>query len=527
MEPKMSASGSKRCKVDSKNRAFNPNWTAGFLFIMPSHLNAKPLCLICQTTVAVCKVANLKRHFESKHSNFNTAYSPGSVLRRDKIESLKSSYHTSNLILTTSANVQEKTTAASLWVMWALAKKKKPFLDSELVKECTLELLDKLLAGDKNKDDILNRVKQVPLSDSTAARTVEIIGEDCLSALLSELKNTKYMSLAVDESCDFTDTAQLSLFVRFYDGEIFKEKFLCLIPIETYTTGEIVFEKVKVFFNQHGLDLQKVNLLVTDGASSMTGKAKGFASRLTVIHPSLNTLHCIIHQTVLCAFLCGITGHLNSLNLQLQGRASSVGDLFEKVCAFQRNLEIFNTDLTGKMLHFPTLRVVVATDDTSMKMMQEFTNNLIKNFQMRFENFKIPKDVLLFVRDPFVVCADGPSEAKNIFHSIDEGAFQLEIVRLQSSDVLKAKFREVGPCDFWTQYADQFQNSQNLAIFLLTMFGSTFLCESGISSMNIIKNQHRSRLTNEHLHQCMRLALTSYKPVFTKLARERQCHLSH
>ncbi|MGH0136969.1 UNVERIFIED_CONTAM: hypothetical protein FKN15_071072 [Acipenser sinensis] len=164
MEPKMSASGSKRCKVDSENRAFNPNWTADFLFIMPSHLNAKPLCLICQTTVAVSKVANIKRHFESKHNNFNTAYPPGSVLRRDKIESLKSSYHTSNLILTTSATVQEKATAASLRVMWALAKKKKPFLDSELVKECTLELLDELLDGDKNKDDILNRVKQFPLS---------------------------------------------------------------------------------------------------------------------------------------------------------------------------------------------------------------------------------------------------------------------------------------------------------------------------------------------------------------------------
>ncbi|KAK6485749.1 general mRNAion factor II-I repeat domain-containing protein 2B-like [Huso huso] len=324
------------------------------------------------------------------------------------------------------------------------------------------------------------------------------------------------MSLAVDESCDFTDTAQLSLFVRFYDGEIFKEEFLCLIPLETYSTGEIVFEKLKGFCNQHGLDLQKVNLLVTDRAPSMTGKEKGFASRLTAIHPSLNTLHCIIHQAVLCgklsgelkktmdfvmrlvncirstsslqhrlfqallqdvsaeyndlllhndvrwlsrgrvlqrfcalqkeiteflsnqktskagellefmsdvptmsrvAFLCDITGHLNSLNLQLQGRASSVGDLFEKVCAFQRNLEIFNTDLTGKMLHFPTLRIV-ATDETSMKMMQEFMNNLIKNFQMRFENFKIPKDVLLFVQDPFVVSADRPcpSEAKNILH---------------------------------------------------------------------------------------------------------------
>lgn len=52
--------------------------------------------------------------------------------------------------------------------MWVSAKKKKPFMDSKLVKECMLKILDKLFAGEKNNDDILNRVKPVPLSDSTA-----------------------------------------------------------------------------------------------------------------------------------------------------------------------------------------------------------------------------------------------------------------------------------------------------------------------------------------------------------------------
>lgn len=128
------------------------------------------------------------------------------------------------------------------------------------------------------------------------------------------------------------------------------------------------------------------------------------------------------------AFLCDITGHLNSFSLQLHGRASSARDLFEKVCACQRNLEIFQADLTGKMLHFPTLHVV-ATDETSMEMLHEFLNNLIKNFKMGFENFKIPKDLILFV-----VSAGGPypSEAKNTLDSINEGAFLLESVRLQS-----------------------------------------------------------------------------------------------
>ncbi|XP_065264348.1 cAMP-dependent protein kinase type II-alpha regulatory subunit [Emys orbicularis] len=84
--------------------------------------------------------------------------------------------------------------------------------------------------------------------------------------------------------------------------------------------------------------------------------------------------------------------------LELQGHASCIGDLFEKVYAYQRNLAIFQTDLTGKMLHFPTLSVVV-TDETSMKAMQKFLNDLIGNFKMRFENFKIRRDLLLFVRE--------------------------------------------------------------------------------------------------------------------------------
>lgn len=59
----------------------------------------------------------------------------------------------------------------------------------------------------------------------------------------------------------------------FYDGEIFKLEFLCLIPLETYPTGRSIFVKVKGFLEKKmGLGLQKVNLLVTDGGPSVTGK---------------------------------------------------------------------------------------------------------------------------------------------------------------------------------------------------------------------------------------------------------------
>lgn len=57
-----------------------------------------------------------------------------------------------------SATVQGKATAAAHWRMWALAKRKRPFLDAKLVKERTLETLEELFAGGKNKADIVTRV---------------------------------------------------------------------------------------------------------------------------------------------------------------------------------------------------------------------------------------------------------------------------------------------------------------------------------------------------------------------------------
>src|SRR4029434_3101524 len=43
---------------------------------------------------------------------------------------------------------------------------------------------------------------------------------------------------------------------------------------------------------------------------------------------------------------------------------------------------------------------------------------------------------------------------------------------------------------------------------------STYCCVSAFSTMNMVKNKYRSTLTNGHLHQCLRLALTSLMPKF-------------
>ncbi|PNF20389.1 hypothetical protein B7P43_G09706, partial [Cryptotermes secundus] len=45
-------------------------------------------------------------------------------------------------------------------------------------------------------------------------------------------------------------------------------------------------------------------------------------------------------------------------------------------------------------------------------------------------------------------------------------------------------------------------------------FGSTYLCESAFSYLKMTKSKQRSNMTDEHLQDCMKLALTQHSPDF-------------
>lgn len=66
-----------------------------------------------------------------------------------------------------------------------------------------------------------------------------------------------------------------------------------------------------------------------------------------------------------------------------------MGDLAEKVAAFQVNLDVFLTDLTGRRLHFPTLSSV-SVSATAIATMKELLISLAQNFKDRHDSFSIP-----------------------------------------------------------------------------------------------------------------------------------------
>ncbi|KAK0136278.1 General transcription factor II-I repeat domain-containing protein 2 [Merluccius polli] len=62
---------------------------------------------------------------------------------------------------------------------------------------------------------------------------------------------------------------------------------------------------------------------------------------------------------------------------------------------------------------------------------------------------------------------------------------------------------------------------------MLSMFGSTYLCEQLFSSMKMTKTSHRSRLTDEHLCSILRTSSAlSLSPDIDELAPKKRCQVS-
>ncbi|KAK0135260.1 SCAN domain-containing protein 3 [Merluccius polli] len=228
------------------------------------------------------------------------------------------------------------------------------------------------------------------------------------------------------------------------------------------------------------------------------------------------------------AFLTDIFSHLNALNLQLQGKEKSVVDLVEKLDAFGNKLDLFNADLlSGRLLHFSTLKKVGQSHVTDR--MKKFITQLKDNFSSRFDDFLIPRDVIGFVRDPFSINPSGEFSTNSVkMMPLDEAAIQSELAEIQAAGDLKAALRGAENLGvFWLSCPEEYGTLKTLAMYVLTMFGSTYTCEAAFSKMNNIKTHERNRLSHQSLEDSLRISLTAAKPDVKKLVSEGKCNFSH
>ncbi|XP_063989608.1 general transcription factor II-I repeat domain-containing protein 2-like [Diachasmimorpha longicaudata] len=288
--------GPKKRKVTEELRSFQDRWTDNYFFV---EFKTKPICLICNEYVSVMKEYNIKRHYETKHANKFDQYK--GKFRKDQVKSLQIKFSAQEQIFTRATSESTCYVKASYAVAAILGKKSKAFSEGEIVKEC-LESVAAIICPEKKKD-----FSKSSLSRETITRRVDDMGKHIEDKLKNRASEFIYYALALDESTDMTDTAQVAIFIRGVDPSYNKmEELAALFPLKDTTKSRDLLEAVQSTINRFSLQLNNLSGITTDGAPAMVGKHEGLVKLIekeacNVGNMSMLNFHCIIHQENLCA----------------------------------------------------------------------------------------------------------------------------------------------------------------------------------------------------------------------------------
>lgn len=600
---------SKKRKLFEENRVFNDAWTDLYFFI---NYNGKPLCLICQKTIAIQKEYNVKRHYDTEHKA-KFACLVGD-LRKNKISALKSSVKNQQNVFKVQVQNSESCVRASLRVAEILAKSGRPFTDSELVKQCALVIADEVCPDQKKK------FENISLSARTCTRRTEDLGDNLSRQLLEKVQQFEWFSLATDESDDVSDTAQLLIFVRGIDKNFnVCEELLQLCSLKGTTTGEDLFRNLEQAMVSMQLPWHKLVSVTTDGGRNMSGQNKGLVGRIRTKLEEIGCdiplfFHCIIHQEALCCrvlawkeimdivistvncirknglthrqfqqflsemeadhgdvlyysevrwlsrgavlkrffdlrkeintfmnekgklvpeltdpqwlinlgFLTDLTYELNGLNVRLQGKNKLISDMHTDVKAFQTKIKLFIKHIDEKKLdHFPNCKKAVEEAGINFHLksdkMKDVLIQIQNQFSDRFGDFEKVSSKLKIFANPFSCDIEAvPTH------------LQMNVIDLQSNDTLKNSFCEINDLvKFYGSLSSDFDELKRFAQQLITIFGSTYLCEQTFSILNYRKNKYASRLTDEHLRAILRISTTNMKANIQQIAAQIQPQTSH
>uniref|UniRef100_A0A3B3XNZ9 DUF4371 domain-containing protein n=1 Tax=Poecilia mexicana TaxID=48701 RepID=A0A3B3XNZ9_9TELE len=224
------------------------------------------------------------------------------------------------------------------------------------------------------------------------------------------------------------------------------------------------------------------------------------------------------------AFLVDLTHHLNTLNKNLQGKEQLMPQLYAHMKAFCVKLRLFETQLRSfNPAHFPALSEIKSafpkTDLSAKK--EKYVSviaSLVTEFNQRFQDFSdIEKQIKLF-STPFLVDAEEVEES-----------LQLELIEMQCDDSLKSQHQLLSLPEFYQSLDNaKFPLMRLHAKRMMSLFGSTYICEQTFPQLNQNKSRLRTRMTDTHLCEILRVSTTKLSPnMSTILQSKGQHHCSH
>uniref|UniRef100_UPI00358FE70F protein FAM200C-like n=1 Tax=Myxine glutinosa TaxID=7769 RepID=UPI00358FE70F len=526
-----------------------------------------PQCVICYKTLSndAMRPTRLERHLRTTHPELADKSQAFFVAKREALKRAK---------LDSSGTFRQQTSKiveASYEIALLVAKNKKSHTIGEtLIKPSLLRAAELILGKDS-----ANKLSAISLSNDTIKGQIDEMSQDIKEQVTDQIRASPVFAIQCDKTTDVAQCSQLIMYARFILGDSVKEEMLFCHPLETYTTAADVFEMVSKFFEENRLSWDALVGVCTDGAPAMLGLRSGFVTKVKQKSPSAIGTHCVIHRESLASktlpaemrdflnlaikvvnFIKG--GALNSrlfkqlckdldcdhqallfhTNVRWLSKGNMLGrvyELREEVATFldvQRKADLYKMFQSREcQLSLAYLvDIFEALNGINQKLQGKHINiitqyDAIRAFMAKLDLWKCRMEAGNIACFPNLDSAvpDGLLDSKlNVADVSDE--VQEEFLELKFNSSAEDDFEILDLETFWVKYLPVYPLISLQAVRILTMFGSTYLCEAAFSALVAVKTKYRSKLNVEGDLRC---ALSGTRPRIPDLIAKKQCQPSH
>ncbi|KAJ3587490.1 hypothetical protein NHX12_011087 [Muraenolepis orangiensis] len=424
-------------KKDDEYRTFQDEWTEEFAFVERA---GSAVCLICNDKITSLKRSNVKRHFDTRHATFASKY-PAGDSRKKACQELLSRVQASQQQLrvwTRQGDYNSASFAGSL----AIVRNGKPFTDGEYAKTFMLDVANELFDDLPNKDKIIKRIQDMPLSARTVHDRTIVMANKVEETQVKDINAAPFFSLALDESTDMCDRQfgeVMSLVIRVINFIVARalndRQFKTLLDEVNNYPGLLLHSNVR--WLSRGKVLSRFAACLNEIRTFLEMKGVG--------HPELADTEWLLKFY----YLVDLTEHLNQLNVKMQGIGNTVLSLQQAVFAFENKLELFITDLeTGRLLHFEKLSqfkdACTASEpiqNLDLHQLAGCTSSLLQSFKARFGEFREHTRLFKFITHPNE-CSLNTADL-NYIPGVSVRDFEAEVADLKASDMWVNKFKSL------------------------------------------------------------------------------------